>query len=150
MGGAGLRAGHGAIPIKLAGTREDHEDAAAPVAPIGLVEGYDLEIEHPARRVRVRHGQEHNEAASLRQGFFSRRATFFNLLTNPWILLGVFSSLFGLARPAMAAETVLLCQKPNGLIVLRATQCRRKECAIGTLNMPGPPGPPGPIGPTGA
>jgi hypothetical protein len=53
----------------------------------------------------------------------------------------------------------VLCQKANGLIILRAAACKRRETSLGALGAPGPtgpmgsPGPPGPAGtsgPTGA
>jgi len=45
----------------------------------------------------------------------------------------------------------VLCQKPNGLVILRAaTQgCKPRETALGTVGEPGEVGPPGPTGPTG-
>jgi hypothetical protein len=45
----------------------------------------------------------------------------------------------------------VLCQKPNGLVLLRAAAqgCKPRETAIGTLGQPGEVGPPGPTGPTG-
>jgi Collagen triple helix repeat (20 copies) len=53
------------------------------------------------------------------------------------------------------ADGAVLCQKPNGLVILRAASqgCKPREMAIGTLGQPGevgPPGPPGPPGPAGA
>ncbi len=40
-------------------------------------------------------------------------------------------------------DAALLCSKPNGLVVIRAGQCKGKEQDLGTLGEPGPPGPPG-------
>jgi hypothetical protein len=40
----------------------------------------------------------------------------------------------------------LLCQKKNGLVILRGTACRPNETSLGALGEPGPPGPPGPQG----
>src|SRR5262245_39116644 len=94
-----------------------------------------------------------NEAASLSQVFFRVHHTFLCPPANPWILLGLLLGLLpaSIALPAVAAwSPVLLCQKPNGLIVLREGRCKPKERNIGMLNMPGPPGPTGPTGPMGA
>ncbi len=43
----------------------------------------------------------------------------------------------------------VLCQKPNGLVVLRGNGCKPKEMEIGTVGQPGEEGAPGPTGPTG-
>lgn len=50
-----------------------------------------------------------------------------------------------------AAAGAVLCQKPNGLVILRnASQgCKPKETEIGVLGEPGPGGPIGPTGPIG-
>src|SRR5262249_38985606 len=46
----------------------------------------------------------------------------------------------------------MLCQKPNGLVILRSGACKPHETSIGALGEPGPTGPagsPGPMGPPG-
>jgi hypothetical protein len=50
-----------------------------------------------------------------------------------------------------AAPGAVLCQKPNGLIILRSgtAGCKPKETNLGTLGEPGPIGPTGPEGPPG-
>src|SRR4029077_7618924 len=52
---------------------------------------------------------------------------------------------------ATNADGAVLCQKPNGLVILRAaTQGGKpRETALGTVGEPGEVGPPGPTGPTG-
>ena len=55
--------------------------------------------------------------------------------------------LFGFGGEAHAQDA-FLCQKPNGLVILRS-ECKKKEESLGGLNVPGPPGPPGPTGPPG-
>jgi len=45
-----------------------------------------------------------------------------------------------------------LCQKPNGLVILRSGGCKGHETSVGALGEPGPTGPagsPGPMGPPG-
>lgn len=61
------------------------------------------------------------------------------------------------ADPRQVCETsnaagAVLCQKPNGLVILRAAThgCNPRETAIGAVGEPGEAGPPGPTGPTGA
>src|SRR5262249_61410545 len=57
----------------------------------------------------------------------------------------------GLGAPATAwAQGANLCQKPNGLVILRSHPCKGGESSVGAVGEPGPPGPPGPTGPTGA
>src|SRR4029453_17439018 len=56
------------------------------------------------------------------------------------------------AMNAAGADAVL-CQKPNGLVILRGGECKSRETSLGSLGEPGPTGPPGspgPIGPPGA
>lgn len=50
-----------------------------------------------------------------------------------------------------AAAGAVLCQKPNGLVILRNVSpgCKPKETEIGALGEPGPGGPTGPTGPVG-
>ena len=46
----------------------------------------------------------------------------------------------------------MLCQKPNGLVILRSGPCKPSEHSFGALGEPGPTGPtgsPGPMGPPG-
>ena len=52
--------------------------------------------------------------------------------------------LFGFGGEAHAQDA-FLCQKPNGLVILRS-ECKKKEKSLGGLNVPGPPGPTGPPG----
>src|SRR5262245_10393109 len=60
------------------------------------------------------------------------------------------SMVFGLLVAANAAGAgAMLCQKPNGLVILRGA-CKSHETSVGSLGEPGPPGPagsPGPVGP---
>ena len=46
----------------------------------------------------------------------------------------------------------VLCQKPNGLVILRSANqgCKPREMEIGAVGEPGEVGPPGPTGPAGA
>ena len=54
-----------------------------------------------------------------------------------------------------AGAGAMLCQKPNGLVILRGASCKPHETSLGSLGEPGPtgatgtPGPPGAVGPTG-
>jgi hypothetical protein len=60
-----------------------------------------------------------------------------------------------------AGAGAMLCQKPNGLVILRSGDCKGRETLLGSLGEPGPtgatgptgpmgvPGPPGAVGPTG-
>jgi len=69
------------------------------------------------------------------------------------------SVVFGLLVAANAVGAgAMLCQKPNGLVILRGA-CKSHETSVGSLGEPGPPGPagspgpggpPGPVGPPGA
>jgi hypothetical protein len=50
-----------------------------------------------------------------------------------------------------ADAAALLCQKKNGLVILRGSAtCRSNETNLGALGEVGPPGPIGPVGPMGA
>src|SRR5262245_2700081 len=53
-----------------------------------------------------------------------------------------------LAASAWAQQEPTLCQKRNGLVVLR-NHCKAGEQPIGAIGQPGPAGEPGPTGPTG-
>src|SRR4030095_4294926 len=44
----------------------------------------------------------------------------------------------------------MLCQKPNGLVILRGGECKPRETSVGRLGQPGPTGPAGSPGPMGA
>src|SRR5262249_60198472 len=66
---------------------------------------------------------------------------------------GVLTLLVGLvvATDARGAGS-LLCQKSNGLVILRSGACKPHETSVGALGEPGPTGPagsPGPMGPPG-
>ena len=52
---------------------------------------------------------------------------------------------------AAATTGAVLCQKPNGLVILRDASpgCKPKETEIGALGQAAPAGPTGPTGPTG-
>ena len=66
---------------------------------------------------------------------------------------GVLTTVVGLVVAVDAGGAVgNLCQKPNGLVILRSGACKPSETSVGTLGEPGPMGPagaPGPVGPTG-
>src|SRR6516162_7522770 len=73
------------------------------------------------------------------------------LRRSAWVLA------LGLGAPATAwAQGANLCQKPNGLVILRSHPCKDGETSVGAIGEPGPQGPPGPpeapgsIGPTAA
>ena len=66
---------------------------------------------------------------------------------------GILTLVLGLvvAMDARGAGAVL-CQKPNGLVILRGGGCKGRETSVGSLGAPGPTGPagsPGPMGPPG-
>jgi hypothetical protein len=66
---------------------------------------------------------------------------------------GILTLVLGLvvAMDARGAGAVL-CQKPNGLVILRSGGCKAHETSDGALGEPGPTGPagsPGPMGPPG-
>ena len=67
---------------------------------------------------------------------------------------GVLTTVVGLVVAVDAGGAVgNLCQKPNGLVILRGGACKPSETSVGTLGEPGPTGPagaPGPVGPTGS
>jgi hypothetical protein len=64
---------------------------------------------------------------------------------SAWVLA------LGLGAPATAwAQGANLCQKHNGLVILRSYPCKAGESSVGAIGEPGPPGPPGPPGATGA
>jgi len=67
---------------------------------------------------------------------------------------GVLTTVVGLVVAVDAGGAVgNLCQKPNGLVILRSGACKPSETSVGTLGEPGPTGPagaPGPVGPTGS
>jgi len=57
---------------------------------------------------------------------------------------------FGLLMAVNAAGAgAMLCQKPNGLVILRGGPCKPHETSLGSLGEPGPTGPLGSPGPTG-
>ena len=64
------------------------------------------------------------------------------------------SVVFGLLVAVNTAGAgAMLCQKPNGLVILRGGACKSHETSLGSLGEPGPTGPqgsPGPTGPPGA
>jgi len=76
--------------------------------------------------------------------------------SRSWMETAALSVVLGLLV-AMNAEGAgaMLCQKPNGLVILRAGACKPHETSVGSLGEPGPTGPPGgaglpgPVGPTG-
>jgi hypothetical protein len=58
-----------------------------------------------------------------------------------------------LAAENAAAAEAMLCQKRNGLVILRSRACKSHETSLGAVGEPGATGPagsPGPTGPTGA
>ena len=71
----------------------------------------------------------------------------------------VVTVLIGLVMATDAAAAgANLCQKPNGLVILRSGACKPHEASVGAVGEPGPTGPPGapgaagppgPIGPVG-
>src|SRR5215469_13666472 len=69
---------------------------------------------------------------------------------RPVALLSTCVSLmaFTLLAPSAAAQGAALCQKKNGLVILRS-QCKGGEQALGAVGEPGPTGPTGPPGPPG-
>lgn len=72
-------------------------------------------------------------------------------MVHALVLAGGLAALCPSAR-AQTVGSANLCQKPNGLVVLRGGDCKGRELSIGTVGAPGPqgePGPPGPTGPTG-
>jgi len=70
--------------------------------------------------------------------------------SRSWMETAALSVVLGLLV-AMNAEGAgaMLCQKPNGLVILRAGACKPHETSVGSLGEPGPTGPPGSPGPTG-
>ena len=66
---------------------------------------------------------------------------------------GVLTTVVGLVVAVDAGAAVgNLCQKPNGLVILRSGPCKPRETLVGALGEPGPTGPagsPGPAGPPG-
>jgi Collagen triple helix repeat (20 copies) len=71
-----------------------------------------------------------------------------------WTEMTALSMVLGLLVAMNAAGAgAMLCQKPNGLVILRSGACKPHETSLGSLGEPGPTGPPGspgPIGPPGA
>jgi Collagen triple helix repeat (20 copies) len=71
-----------------------------------------------------------------------------------WTGMTALSMVLGLLVAANAAGAgAMLCQKPNGLVILRGGACKSRETSVGSLGEPGPTGPPGspgPVGPPGA
>jgi hypothetical protein len=71
-----------------------------------------------------------------------------------WTEMTALSVVLGLLVAMNAAGAgAVLCQKPNGLVILRSGACKPHETSLGSLGEPGPTGPPGspgPIGPPGA
>jgi Collagen triple helix repeat (20 copies) len=70
-----------------------------------------------------------------------------------WTEMTALSVVLGLLVAMNAAGAgAMLCQKPNGLVILRGGACKSHETSLGSLGEPGPTGPPGspgPIGPPG-
>src|SRR4029450_7467420 len=56
---------------------------------------------------------------------------------------------WGVLIPPIALAQTTLCQKPNGLVILRK-DCKPKETSVGEIGLPGPPGPTGPAGERGS
>src|SRR4029450_14022057 len=54
----------------------------------------------------------------------------------------------GIMSPAIVHAQATLCQKPNGLVILR-NNCKPKETSLREGGQPGPTGPPGEPGATG-
>jgi hypothetical protein len=54
----------------------------------------------------------------------------------------------GMVVPTIAHAQAMLCEKPNGLVILRK-ECKPKEDSLGEVGQPGPTGPPGEPGATG-
>jgi hypothetical protein len=71
-----------------------------------------------------------------------------------WTEMTALSVVLGLLVATNAAGAgAMLCQKPNGLVILRGGACKPHETSLGSLGEPGPTGPPGspgPMGPPGA
>jgi hypothetical protein len=67
---------------------------------------------------------------------------------SPWVEMTVLFVALGLLV-ANAVGAAMLCQKRNGLVILRAGACNPHETSLGSLGEPGPTGPTGPIGPPG-
>ena len=75
----------------------------------------------------------------------------------PWTEMTAVSVVLVLFVTMNAAGAgAVLCQKPNGLVILRGgAACKPRETSLGSLGEPGPtgptgvPGPPGAVGPTG-
>jgi hypothetical protein len=65
---------------------------------------------------------------------------------SPWAEMTALFVALGLLV-ANAAAAAMLCQKPNGLVILRAGACKPHETSVGSLGEPGPTGPTGPTGP---
>jgi hypothetical protein len=70
-----------------------------------------------------------------------------------WAAMTALSVVLGpLVALNAAGSGATLCQKPNGLVILRGAACKPHETSLGSLGEPGPTGPagsPGPIGPPG-
>jgi hypothetical protein len=67
-----------------------------------------------------------------------------------WTEMTALSMVLGLLVATNAAGAgAMLCQKPNGLVILRSGACKSRETSIGSVGEPGPTGPPGSPGPTG-
>src|SRR4030095_13353409 len=66
---------------------------------------------------------------------------------------GVLTMVLGLVVAMDAGGAgAMLCQKPNGLVILRSGECKPRETSMGALGQPGPTGPtgrPGPMRATG-
>jgi Collagen triple helix repeat (20 copies) len=68
-------------------------------------------------------------------------------MTVLYVVLGL------LVAPNAGGAGAMLCQKSNGLVILRSGACKPHETSLGSLGEPGPTGPtgsPGPTGPPGA
>jgi hypothetical protein len=67
-----------------------------------------------------------------------------------WMEMAALSVVLGLLVATNAAGAgAMLCQKPNGLVILRSGACKPHETSVGSLGEPGSAGPPGSTGPTG-
>jgi Collagen triple helix repeat (20 copies) len=71
-----------------------------------------------------------------------------------WTAMSVLCVVLGLlVAPNAGGAGAMLCQKSNGLVILRSGACKPHETSLGSLGEPGPTGPtgsPGPTGPPGA
>jgi hypothetical protein len=62
----------------------------------------------------------------------------------PWTEMTAVSVVLVLFVTMNAAGAgAMLCQKPNGLVILRGAACKPRETSLGSLGEPGPTGPTG-------